>query len=32
MQQKTQQEINPAAVKITRAAMEEELGEAYKRC
>jgi len=33
MQQQIQQNSdNPAAVKITRAAMEEELGDSYKRC
>jgi DNA-binding XRE family transcriptional regulator len=32
MQQYTQQDEMAPAVKISRAAMEEELGEAYKRC
>ena len=32
MQQKTQQNEQDLTVKISRAAMEEELGQAYKRC
>jgi hypothetical protein len=32
MQQQIQQNSDPLKVKITRAAMEEELGDSYKRC
>ena len=32
MNKQIQQAINNSVAKITRAAMEEELGEAYKRC
>jgi hypothetical protein len=32
MQEQIQQEITNPAVKITRAAMEQELGDNYKRC
>ena len=32
MKEQIQQEINRPVTKITRAGMEEELGDAYKRC